>query len=95
MELNYWGTIQQLKILNIRFNKFGWYGKSNYLDYILSYAQKDINIFWFRQDLRLSDNPGLYNSIKNGATLPIFIFDDENSKEHIMVLQVNGGFTIH
>ena len=45
--------------------------------------KKDINIFWFRQDLRLSDNPGLYNSIKNGATLPIFIFDDENSKEHI------------
>jgi hypothetical protein len=40
MELNYWGTIQQLKILNIRFNKFGWYGKSNYLDYILFYAQK-------------------------------------------------------
>ena len=45
--------------------------------------KKDINIFWFRQDLRLSDNPGLYNSIKNGTTLPIFIFDDENSKEHI------------
>ena len=45
--------------------------------------KKDINIFWFRQDLRLSDNPGLYNSIKNGATLPIFIFDDENSREHI------------
>jgi Deoxyribodipyrimidine photolyase len=45
--------------------------------------KKDINIFWFRQDLRLLDNPGLYNSIKNGATLPIFIFDDENSKEHI------------
>ena len=42
-----------------------------------------LSIFWFRQDLRLSDNPGLYNSIKNGATLPIFIFDDENSKEHI------------
>ena len=40
MELNYWGTIQQLKILNIRFNKFGWYGKSNYLDYILVHAQK-------------------------------------------------------
>ena len=45
--------------------------------------KKDINIFWFRQDLRLLDNPGLYNAIKNGATLPIFIFDDENSKEHI------------
>ena len=45
--------------------------------------KKDINIFWFRQDLRLLDNPGLYNSIKNGTTLPIFIFDDENAKDHI------------
>ena len=43
----------------------------------------EINIFWFRQDLRLSDNPGLVNSIANGKTMPIFIFDDENSKDYI------------
>ena len=40
-----------------------------------------INIFWFRQDLRLSDNPGLVKCIANGRTMPIFIFDDENSKD--------------
>ncbi len=34
------------------------------------------NIFWFRRDLRLNDNVGLYNCLRqNEATLPIFIFD--------------------
>ena len=45
--------------------------------------KKNINIFWFRQDLRLLDNPGLHESVKSGATLPVFIFDDENSKDFI------------
>ncbi|MDZ4844519.1 MAG: deoxyribodipyrimidine photo-lyase [Chitinophagales bacterium] len=35
-----------------------------------------VNIFWFRRDLRLHDNAGLYNSLKSGnPVLPIFIFD--------------------
>ncbi len=34
-----------------------------------------MNIFWFRRDLRLDDNKGLYNSLKNDQTQPIFIFD--------------------
>ena len=35
-----------------------------------------INIFWFRRDLRLHDNAGLYHALKNGLpVLPIFIFD--------------------
>jgi deoxyribodipyrimidine photo-lyase len=35
-----------------------------------------INIFWFRRDLRLQDNAGLYHSLKDGnPVLPIFIFD--------------------
>ncbi len=35
-----------------------------------------INIFWFRRDLRLSDNAGLYYALKTGTpVLPIFIFD--------------------
>lgn len=33
-------------------------------------------VFWFRQDLRLSDNPGLINAAKNGAVIPIYIYDD-------------------
>lgn len=35
-----------------------------------------INIFWFRRDLRLKDNAGLYHALKKGMpVLPIFIFD--------------------
>ncbi len=34
-----------------------------------------ISIFWFRRDLRLDDNAGLYHALKSGAVLPIFIFD--------------------
>lgn len=35
-----------------------------------------INIFWFRRDLRLEDNAGLYHALKAGApVLPLFIFD--------------------
>jgi deoxyribodipyrimidine photo-lyase len=35
-----------------------------------------INIFWFRRDLRLHDNAGLYHALKGeNPVLPIFIFD--------------------
>ena len=35
-----------------------------------------VSIFWFRRDLRLDDNAGLYHALKSGANvLPIFIFD--------------------
>lgn len=35
-----------------------------------------INIFWFRRDLRLDDNRGLFEALKSGLeVLPIFIFD--------------------
>lgn len=35
-----------------------------------------MNIFWFRRDLRLNDNAGLYHALKSGQeVLPIFIFD--------------------
>ena len=36
-----------------------------------------ITIFWFRQDLRISDNPGLFEAAKNGLVLPVYLFDDE------------------
>lgn len=35
-----------------------------------------ISIFWFRRDLRLEDNVGLYHALSSGfPVLPIFIFD--------------------
>ncbi len=39
---------------------------------------KKINLFWFRRDLRLTDNAGLFHALKEGLpVLPIFIFDAE------------------
>jgi deoxyribodipyrimidine photo-lyase len=36
----------------------------------------EVNIFWFRRDLRLHDNAGLYQALNSGKpVLPIFIFD--------------------
>ncbi len=35
-----------------------------------------VSIFWFRRDLRLDDNAGLYYALRSGSkVLPIFIFD--------------------
>lgn len=35
-----------------------------------------VNIFWFRRDLRLTDNAGLYHALKSDhPVLPVFIFD--------------------
>lgn len=37
-----------------------------------------IAVFWFRRDLRLHDNAGLYHALKSGyKVLPLFIFDTE------------------
>ncbi len=38
--------------------------------------KKAISIFWFRRDLRLTDNAGFYHALKSGhPVLPLFIFD--------------------
>ena len=35
-----------------------------------------ISLFWFRRDLRLDDNAGLYHALKSGRpVVPVFIFD--------------------
>lgn len=37
-----------------------------------------VNIFWFRRDLRLDDNHGLFQALfQNDKVIPIFIFDEE------------------
>jgi deoxyribodipyrimidine photo-lyase len=33
-------------------------------------------LVWFRQDLRLADNPALIAAAKSGAVLPVFVLDD-------------------
>lgn len=36
----------------------------------------ELNVFWFRRDLRLEDNAGLYHALRAGLpVLPVFIFD--------------------
>lgn len=41
-------------------------------------SPKEITVFWFRRDLRLNDNAGLYKALKNNpSVLPIFIFDTD------------------
>ncbi|HAF28710.1 MAG TPA: deoxyribodipyrimidine photolyase [Bacteroidales bacterium] len=36
-----------------------------------------ITIFWFRRDLRLFDNHGLFKALQNRNVLPVFIFDSD------------------
>lgn len=35
------------------------------------------SIFWFRQDLRISDNPGLCAACEAGELIPVYIYDQE------------------
>jgi deoxyribodipyrimidine photo-lyase len=38
--------------------------------------KSEVTIFWFRRDLRLEDNAGLYHALKsNRPVVPVFIFD--------------------
>lgn len=37
-----------------------------------------MNFFWFRRDLRLEDNAGLFHALREGGrVLPVFIFDTD------------------
>ena len=37
-----------------------------------------VNLFWFRRDLRLEDNAGLYHALKDkNPVVPLFIFDTD------------------
>ncbi|MCI5051372.1 MAG: DNA photolyase family protein [Candidatus Pacebacteria bacterium] len=41
-------------------------------------TKQQVNIFWFRRDLRLDDNHGLYKALKDGLpVIPVFIFDKD------------------
>ncbi len=45
---------------------------------------KPIVIHWFRQDLRVSDNPAFVAAVKAGDVLPVYILDDTNAGEYRM-----------
>ena len=35
-----------------------------------------VALVWFRQDLRVSDNPALAHAAKAGAVVPVYVLDD-------------------
>ncbi len=47
-------------------------------------SESVITAVWFRQDLRLADNPALVAAVAAGSVLPIYILDDHNSAEWAM-----------
>lgn len=42
------------------------------------------SLVWFRQDLRVSDNPALAAATKHGSIIPIYIFDDTQAQAFAM-----------
>jgi len=41
-------------------------------------TKEDVSVFWFRRDLRLEDNIGLYHALKGkNHVIPLFIFDED------------------
>lgn len=40
-------------------------------------------IVWFREDLRINDNPALFAAVNNGEILPIYIYDTDTPKDFI------------
>jgi deoxyribodipyrimidine photo-lyase len=46
--------------------------------------RQSVILHWFRQDLRLSDNPALFKAAKHGQVLPIYILDDESADAYAM-----------
>lgn len=41
-----------------------------------------LHIMWFRQDLRLNDNPALSAAVAAGHVLPVYILDNDNAGDH-------------
>jgi Deoxyribodipyrimidine photolyase len=39
---------------------------------------------WFRQDLRLSDNPAFIQACHKGTVIPVYIFDEINAGDLVM-----------
>lgn len=44
----------------------------------MSDTRPEVSIHWFRRDLRIADNHGLFRALtEHGNVLPLFIFDNE------------------
>ena len=45
---------------------------------------RPVSLHWFRQDLRLADNPALTAAAQDGAVIPVYILDDYHAGDHKM-----------
>ena len=52
--------------------------------------QKEVTIHWFRQDLRVTDNPSLFHACKSDLIIPVYIFDEAS---HDSLLQGQASLT--
>ena len=52
-------------------------------------------IVWFRQDLRLADNPALFHAAQQGRILPVFILDDSDAPGACPALGGAGRWWLH
>ena len=48
------------------------------------HAENSRILIWFRQDLRLADNPALAVACQTGKIVPVYILDDTNSSDAAM-----------
>ncbi len=55
---------------------------------------RPLSICWFRQDLRLADNPALCAAAVRAEVLPVFILDDGAAERTASALPTAGGFII-
>jgi deoxyribodipyrimidine photo-lyase len=52
--------------------------KQNISSLNIKMAKQKITLFWFRRDLRLEDNTGLFHALQSDfPVIPLFIFDDD------------------
>ena len=54
-----------------------------------------ISIHWFRNDLRVQDNPSLQFAAQNGSVTPIFILDTVNNAQNEFKLGQASAWWLH
>ena len=47
-------------------------------------SKNKLSIMWFKEDLRINDNPALFNSLNEGLVIPLYIFDNSLKEEDKM-----------
>ena len=48
-------------------------------------------LVWFRNDLRVADNPALFRAAERGSVIPVFIWAPEEEEPCLREPLINGG----